>query len=396
MNLRFLAIYLCVSSFAFAYATSSPSTPSVYVTQAESVPKLPDLSQLEDPLSGQDHLMADQLASSISNAEWLGVMAPIAISPFFGITCLCGMSQFGGEALGTNSFISSNPVLNNPAVFWIFLALTIFTSLPRLTKVSKPIAQAIDQVEAYSGIITLLIMRYMANSGVPEDTTVVMQMGMMSMSADVLMSIAAIINIVVINTVKFFFEIMVWLIPIPFVDAMLEAANKATCAGLMAIYAYSPFLATIMNLILFAICLVAFFWIRRRVIYAKALLIDPLIAMISPSFGVPKKSELIVFQKGRANGLPAKQKLRLRTSTDGWELIPYALFGKPDAIAIQSEKRGKIKPGWLMNELSFGDAETEYVFSKRYSNHLDELAQEMQLEIERHEEGEKTLDMDFA
>ena len=38
------------------------------------------------------------------------------------------------------------------------------TSLPRLTKVSKPMAQAIDQLETYAAIITILIIGWYAGS----------------------------------------------------------------------------------------------------------------------------------------------------------------------------------------------------------------------------------------
>ena len=132
---------------------------------------------------------------------------------------------------------------SNPAVFWVFLCLTIMTSLPRLTKVSKPAAQAIDQLEAYAGIITIVLIRLMTSSmgdsgsmvAAGADSAMVVQMGIFSMGADVLLSLAAIVNIFVINTVKFFFEVMVWLIPFPMVDAALELTNKSLCAGLMAI-----------------------------------------------------------------------------------------------------------------------------------------------------------------
>jgi hypothetical protein len=126
--------------------------------------QLPDSlppSLTENPLSLGDQQQAQALTQSIQAAEWLGPLAPIAISPFFGITCLAAISQFGGDFLPVNSFVSNNPVLNNPTIFWIFLALTLLTSLPRFTKVSKPAAQAIDQVEAYAGIITILIIRFL-------------------------------------------------------------------------------------------------------------------------------------------------------------------------------------------------------------------------------------------
>ena len=114
-------------------------------------------------------------------------------------------------------------------------------------------AQAIDQLETYAAIITILIIRWYAGSieSPPEMAMAevqVMHMGFFSFTSDALLSIAAIINILVINSVKFFCEVMVWLTPFPFVDALLEAGNKALCAGLIAIYAYSPMIATVLEL----------------------------------------------------------------------------------------------------------------------------------------------------
>ena len=88
-----------------------------------------------------------QITTMAQASDWLGPLAPIAISPFFGITILAGVSQFGGNWELPNSFISDNPVLQNPYLFWTFLCLTILTSVPRFTKVSKPFAQAIDPNE---------------------------------------------------------------------------------------------------------------------------------------------------------------------------------------------------------------------------------------------------------
>ena len=83
-----------------------------------------------------------------------------------------------------NEFLSNNAVLKNPAVFWVFLVLTLLTSIPRFTKVSKPAAQAIDQLEAYAGIITIILLRVMM---IPDDAPmaeapVAMQAGLFSVT----------------------------------------------------------------------------------------------------------------------------------------------------------------------------------------------------------------------
>ena len=186
---------------------------------------------MKSPLTPADLDKADGLVGSVSASEWLGPLAPIAISPFFGVTILAGMAQFGGDWMPANEFISNNAILKNPAVFWVFLALTILTSVPRFTKVSKPAAQAVDQLEAYAGIITIILLRVMmmtADDSMTAEQPIVMQAGFLSFSADTLMCIAAVINIMVINTVKFFFEVSVWLMPFPFVDAMLGSGEQVS------------------------------------------------------------------------------------------------------------------------------------------------------------------------
>lgn len=349
----------------------------------------PAPSPLPQNLTASDQIMADGLAEKISTTEWLGPMAPVALSPFFGITCLAGMSQFGkGTVLEQNNFISTNPVLNNPTIFWVFLVLTLLTSLPRLTKVSKPMAQALDQVETYSGIITLLVIKVLGSSlggdgGDALETAAVVQLGFLSFTSDMLLSIAAVINIIVINTIKFFFEVLILITPVPFLDAAFEAGKQATCAGLLAIYAFSPFVATIINLLIFIACLWAYRWIHRRVAYARAVLFDPLLALWNPKYGQPTKEELVVFNQDAFGPFPAKTKLKLTRSESGWQLNQLLMFsiGLPKKMEIQSSDTTIVmKRGVFVNQLNVdGGARGKLLFSRRYSDNLDQLADMIQV-----------------
>lgn len=381
--LRFLAIALIGLGTISTYQIDPPVQQQI----PENFPIQLSDELTTNPLTSSDEEKLEAI-SNISAFEWLGPLAPIAISPFFAITILAGLSQFGGDFV-QNSFISDNPVLSNPAVFWIFLCLTIVTSLPRFTKVSKPAAQAIDQLEAYAGIITIVLIRLLTTMGdsdpVGADTAMVVQMGVFSFSADVLLSIAAIINIFVINTVKFFFEVMVWLIPIPMVDAALEVTNKSLCAGLMMIYAWSPLVATILNLIIFIGCLFAFRWIYRRVQYMRSVLCDPIWSLIQPSYGDPKTNELVVFPQKGVVGFPAKTKLLLQSTESGWRLVKPNWFRPAKVVELPREAyQLEMQTGLLLNSVQLTgngaypatDADPEsdkLLFSKRYSKNLDKL-----------------------
>ena len=357
-----------------------------------------------DPMSAADHEKVTELVGSVSALEWLGPLAPIAISPFFGLACLCGISQYGGDWFPFNGFISDNPVLQNPMVLWAFVILTVVTSLPRLTKVSKPVGQAIDQLEAWSGIIAIIVIRVASATSDPVagDATAAVAVvpmvhcGFFSMSADVLFSIAAIINIVVINTVKFFFEVSVWLMPFPFVDAMLEAANKSVCAVLMAVYAWSPFWATMLNLVIFAACLFAFRWVKRQVTYMRSILFDPVWAMVQKSYGMPKGKTLTVFPQSSVGPFAARERLQLVEKDDSWELRQNRLLLPTRTHELsKSAHRMTIQPGMIVNkiDISGGESAESLLFTRRFNDHLQELASLNGLEVAEKEERSSVSEM---
>ena len=387
-----IAIYLLVIMGLLPFALQSQvhsASPQSFSEQA--ISEHFQLDQLNQSDTDKAAELANAISASPSALEWLGPLAPIAISPFFGIACLCGLSQYGDSLpfdLPFNEFISNNPVLQNPGVLWIFVGLTVLTSLPRLTKVSKPLAQAIDQIEAWAGIITILVIRFgpslfPENGGGSVDPTVAeaivpgATIAGFTLPLDILMGIAAIINIFVINTIKFLFEVMVWLIPFPSVDAMLEAANKATCAGLIAIYAFSPLLATVLNLLIFAACLVAYRWAHRRVVYMRAVVFDPIWGLIRPGYGKAKAGELAIFSNAPFASFPTRTKLNLKKEEAGWSLVQHKWFRRPAKITLsEADCNLKIEKGLFVNKLIIDgpDGGGKFHFTRRFSGDLDTLA----------------------
>ena len=125
----------------------------------------------------------------------LGPLAPVALSPFFGMAFLSGASLFtksGGD------FIQSNGVLHNFLVFITFAALSVVTSLPKLTTPTKAIAQVADVTEKYAGIITYALVIGAANLAGSQEP--IIQAGFVSFTLTSLLTIAMIVNIIVINT----------------------------------------------------------------------------------------------------------------------------------------------------------------------------------------------------
>lgn len=361
---------------------------STLVAQPQEIPIAGSLQELakqavspeSSPISESDITAAQQFGHAITVPEWLGPMAPVALSPFFGITCLSGMSLFGGKWISqTNPLLGDNSPLHNPAVFWTFLALTILTSIPRLTKVSKPFAQAVDQLEAWSGIVTMITLRVLISSaGETAEVPDVVHAGIFSMSTDVLMMLAAAINIFVINAVKFFFEVLIWLTPVPFLDAAFEVCNKTLCAVLMAIYAWSPVVATALNLAMFAAAAIAFGWIHRRQVFFRTMLLDLVWGMVAS----PQPCcSIVVFPSAAVGGIKARSYCILERKTAGWVLQHRPFLRSVVTVEIGDEQRCEILRGVFTNSVAFPEPAVQLTFSRLYNTSLPLLADHLKVTL---------------
>ena len=331
------------------------------------------------PISEAEIVAAQQFGQTLSIAEWLGPMAPVALSPFFGITCLSGMSLFGANWISPgNPLMGENSPLHNPAVFWTFLALTIATSVPRLAKVSKPFAQALDQLEAWSGIITMLVMKVLlsSQSDVEEVTIPVAQMGLIRFSMDVVLMIAAAINILVINAVKFFFEVLIWVTPVPFLDAVFEFSNKAVCVALMALYAWSPSTAAAVNAVMFFVCFMVFGWIWRSEIFFRTMLLEFFRSQLGRS---RPGTSLVVFPVSAVGPIKARAKCFLRRSDNGWQLVYEPWFRRTVCVEFAPDNRPLLKRGLISNQICMTTACVTFTFGRLHNDCLPDLAVSMNL-----------------
>ena len=345
--------------------------------------------QLGDGLDVRDRIASDvvseQFVQQISAVEWLAPLAPVALSPFFGITLLSGLACYGPDWLPNNALLSEGSPLANPTMFWVFLVLTVITSAPRFSKVSKPIAQLADFLETYSAIVILLVLKVVAMNpaGATSDPDVLVpaQAGILSAGWEGLLMLAMAINIVVVNTVKFFFEFLVWITPIPFLDACFEIANKVICACLMAVYAFSPLLALAINVALFVACAFAFVWIKRREVFYRTMLFDWLVKSwknLSGNRSAEVPAELVVFPVNEVGGVPARAKCKLTRSDGVWNLQYHPLL--KSAVTLEVSGPAELKPGWWTNTVDFGHG-LQLTFSSKHNDQMPQLAESMEFSV---------------
>jgi len=328
-------------------------------SDAQTLPTQPTAQDLQIVESGK------KFSQNTAITDWLGPLTPIALSPFFGLACLSGLATFGPEWLQKqSSMFGGSSMLNNPLLFWTMIILTVVTSLPRLSKVSKPIALASEKLETYSVIIIVIAMRVFSSSGMLGTESValngepLLSAGIATMPIDMLIAIASAINILVINGVKLFFEFIVWLTPIPAIDALVEVLNKSLCVALVGLYAWSPFLATALNLLILAACGCIFLWTQRRLAYYVDLIMCPILSnvlggLVSWRFTKNADGEL-AFLAIRWKGLPPYTRLRLKGSaSEGWTVTRHTWWSRLEYAILPSPIQST--PGLFTSTVEVGD-----------------------------------------
>lgn len=325
---------------------------------------------------------ASQLTEALSIAEWLGPMAPVALSPFFGIMCLSALSLFGaGWMAPGNPLLGAGSPLHNPLVLVVFAVLTGLTTIPRMTKVSKPFAQAMDQLETWAGVITMILLRVLVSGPTaPAQAVAVVHAGGFSASGEVLLTLAAGLNVVVISAVRFFFEILVWLTPVPFLDAVFDLANKSTCVVLMAIYAWDPAVALIINISLFCLCAVVFAWVRRREVFYRTLVFDRLRTLIKR----PRLPDsLIVFPEQSIGAIPRRARCRFRRSRPGTWILTCERWLRPELTeTLSSQETPVFRAGLISDSIGFGNPAAELTCSVAYRHAASAMLEQFGVRVE--------------
>ena len=214
--------------------------------------------------------------------ELFGPVLPIAFSPFFGVALTSLASILASEGIFENEFLATHPILSNYGFFILFLVLTILTALPKYTKITGQFGLFISKLEDYAGVIILISIQVLPSlfKDMQTTETVVYQAGMFEFTYTSLISIVAVANLYVIRVVRYFFDFLIFVSPVPAIDAFFDNSKKGFVALIIALYAFSPLLAFILNVIIFIISLFLFVWLKRRVTYFEYIYVNPLKARI--------------------------------------------------------------------------------------------------------------------
>ncbi|MGB1216860.1 MAG: hypothetical protein ACPG5P_03245, partial [Saprospiraceae bacterium] len=211
-------------------------------------------------------------------AEQLGMLGPVAISPYWGLCLASGASLFG---LTENEFLMTHPFLGNWFVFLIFMLFAVLTSIPNISKFSKILGVVVNYLEDHTAIIVVGLAMFLPSLHQWVTPSEVGEFSVLGFSFYSLFILAfSSLYMFIVTTVRLFFELIAFVTPIPFVDTVTEILKKIVTAIMMGVYFVSPETAMIISLIVLIIAFFLFRRAKRSTNYFKQFYIAPITSWI--------------------------------------------------------------------------------------------------------------------
>lgn len=226
-------------------------------------------------LSQEDPNIAIEENSNLIQS--LGLLGGMAIAPFAALFVTSLVSVLG---LG-NEFIAENPVLGNWITVIISGILTFAPLLPKVMKSTAVIGQAIDWINDRAGAVVgliVLISPYF-NQAIEPEAVQAVSLGFFDVGSSPYLMITlavAIPYLIIVMTVRSFFSILIFLSPIPTLDAIFEIIKQGLSVGMVLLYLAWPEAALVMSGIIFIISFFLYRKAKRLLSYFRYMYLKPI------------------------------------------------------------------------------------------------------------------------
>ncbi|HPQ69350.1 MAG TPA: hypothetical protein PKW95_09470 [bacterium] len=149
----------------------------------------------------------------------------------------------------------------------------------------------------------------------------------------IVLAVVSVVNFYVIASVRFAFSVVVsFFSPMPWMSGICSLLRSLVAGGLIFLYSWQPWLAIVINILIFLFALLVFRWAYRVGRYVKQVILEPVVHKL---FHKKQPYELV------ARKLPLRGMKRVGLATDGLELaLPVFVLKYP-----KISKRTKI---WLL------------------------------------------------
>ena len=323
--------------------------------------------------------------------EQFAQLAPMGINPFLTVFLTSVCSKVGFH----NDYVATNPFFDSWIVLIIFGLLFSFTALVGTVFRTNKATAIIGLVDTYLSNKAALIVNAIVIfaptfiSNEPAHAEIVYQLGFLSISFKTFLILSiSLYFLIIVMAFKFFIDILIFLSPVPFIDAVLEIIKIVIAAGFVIISIVSPVISVIIAVLMFFVSL---FFYRRSVNLinkTKYLIVYPLLNLMRSKQKKLTNGEnlsILVLTNKKYGNIKKGVIVRLQKNKNSFELIQKR-FLLPNIIEKIILNEYTFHQNHLDLILSNEDQSKSLVLNRTYHKYLDELSRDYNIEIIKRKE----------
>jgi hypothetical protein len=228
--------------------------------------------------------------------EVFGPLPAVAGTPFLGLAVLSGAALLSDtDAVRTsdsailrgfrdNALLIEGRRYASLPLFLSLLALSLLTWMANSGKIRGAAGKILRAAEDCSVLVTYGLLALVTVLGAPSQAPEprVVMMGVWSVPAEVLLSLGFALALAVMMTVRYAFDVIIWLSPFPFVDFAFEVLKKLLSLAFLALYFVSPAAASVVGLLVLIPALFLYGWAVRILSFTFRIVLRPVLAKLLP------------------------------------------------------------------------------------------------------------------
>jgi hypothetical protein len=286
-------------AFAAVWAPGVPGTAAA-APAIPAAPSAPVVANGEGAGSAADLLEAHsrRVDDIRRNAEAvLGPLPAMASTPFFALAALSaaglaaksdllrGSANPWVRAFCSNALIRESQRYSTWPVFLTLLGLALVGYVANSGKVRGIGGKLLRVIEDSSSVLiySALSLGALEIVATPARTSAAVHMGILDSGAHAAIAVGLAMGLAAMMVARYAFDVLIWLVPIPFIDFMFETTKKLLTLGFLFLYLVAPAAAAVIALILVAIALLIAPWALRILGFSFRVLADPLLARLLPA-----------------------------------------------------------------------------------------------------------------
>ncbi len=313
-------------------------------------------------------------------------LAPMGINPYLTVflTSLC--SKLGMH----NDFVATNPFFNNWFVVIIFGTLFTFTAitstLVKTNKATAPIGLVDNYLSKHAALIInlLVFITPVIFSNEPAGKELAFHAGFISLSfKTALIIFLSVYFLIVVMTVRFFIDILIFISPVPIIDSILEILKMVFTVLFVAISIFSPTLSFVICLLFFISALLLYRRASLMVNKTKYLFIYPIINLFKKKDKILQTAPslfLTAYIQNKGQTINRGKIIQLEKSETKIRMI-HKRFLLPHKTEELNLDNFVLKQGRLYSTLSNEHQGLSLLFNRSYHKYLDEISRNLNVPI---------------